>query len=341
MSKKIASVRGWWSTNIGNSLFQISAQGLLEELGHQVFLTPDAPAYANVKKGNPKNYFDFNPNLDIDCLCIHGPFFRKEFDKIYLETLSNLSKRGVKVIGLGVGCMHYDKGLIKYYRDWAQAAGIETIATRDERTYDFLKGSIKNLYNGIDLGFLISFYAPQPKFIDNRSFVCFNFDQIPEPIFFEDNNGPVTIGDKKYNYKKSYSREPKGILKKVFPFIRPYFKKFERTEIGEQTIIRTDHRFNPYSRKKIYTDNNTFAMDTPDGYLLAYANSYLTLSNRVHANVATLSYGNSAMYFSDSKRALLLDRMGVADIYNKPLKVEREKLEEEKSALLAFIANSI
>ena len=88
-------------------------------------------------------------------------------------------------------------------------------------------------------------------------------------------------------------------------------------------------------------DKNTFAMDTPEGYLLAYANSKLTLSNRVHANVATLSYGNSSMYFSDSKRASLLDRLGLGEIYNKPMSLNPDLLEDEKNGLLNFIKNNI
>ena len=82
-------------------------------------------------------------------------------------------------------------------------------------------------------------------------------------------------------------------------------------------------------------------MDTPPGFLIAYANSLLTLSNRVHANVATLSYGNKAMYFSDSKRAKLLDRVGLNEIYNKPMSLSKEVLDNELNSLKTFIKNSI
>jgi hypothetical protein len=338
---KVASVKGYWSTNIGNSLFQISAEGIFNEIGAEVITVPDAPGFMNVKKGNPENYFEFMDLLDVDYYCIHGPFFRKEFDKIYLENIKKLKRRGVKIIGLGVGAMHYDKESVKYYNQWLKECDFDLIATRDELTYNFLKGKVKNLYNGIDLGFLIKFYKPQPNFINNEKLICFNFDQIPEPIFFEDKNGPILIDTKNYNYKKSLSNEPRGNLKKIFPFIRPYFKKFEDVSLNGYKIIRTDHRFNPYSRKKIYSDKNTFAMDTPEGYLLAYANSKLTLSNRVHANVASLSYGNTAMYFSDSKRANLLNRLGLEAIYEKPVNLNSSKLDFEKEELLKFIKTNL
>ena len=338
---KIASVKGWWSTNIGNSLFQISAEGIIKEINAEIITVPDAPGYMNVNKGNPNNYFEFMDYIDVDYFCIHGPFFRKEFDKIYLENLKKLKKRGVKIIGLGVGAMHYDDNSIKYYNQWLKEIDFDLITTRDELTYGFLKGKVRNLYNGIDLGFLIKFYKPQPNFINDKKLICFNFDQIPEPIFYEDNNGMILLDDKKYNFRKSLSNEPRGKFKKIFPYLRPYFKQYKDVSMNGYTIIRTDHRFNPYSRKKIYSDKNTFAMDTPEGYLLAYANSKLTLSNRVHANVATLSYGNSAIYFSDSKRAKLLDRLELGDIYNKPMKLSSDILDMEKNNLLDFIKNHL
>lgn len=337
----IASVKGYWSTNIGNSLFQISAEGVFNELKMNVTTVPDVPGYMNVKKGNPKNYFEFMDLMDVDYYCIHGPFFRKEFDKIYLENIIKLKKRGVKIIGLGVGAMHYDDTSIKYYNQWLKECDFDIISTRDELTYNFLKGKVSRLYNGIDLGFLIKYYKPQPKFLNNEKLICFNFDQIPEPTFFEDSKGLIKIDEKLFSFKKSFSNEPRGNLKKIFPFLRPYFKTFNQSELNGYKLIRTDHRFNPYSRKKIYSDTNTFAMDTPEGYLLAYANSKLTLSNRVHANVATLSYGNEAMYFSDSKRANLLNRLKLDEIYEKPMKLDANSLSYEKEELLKFIKNSM
>lgn len=340
---KIANVRGYWSTNIGNSFFQISSEGIFNELNVSSFSFPDAPGYINVGKGNPKNFFDFSEILDVDYICIHGPFFRKEFDKIYLESLKKACSRGIKIIGLGVGAMHYDKKSLSYYKNWINEIDFQMIATRDEDTFNFLNSFGVNfpIYNGIDLGFLLRFYAPQPSFKENKKFVCFNFDQILEPKIYKSSNGVIKLDNSRYSFTKRFSNEPRGILKKAFPFIRPYFKVFKNTSLDKYEIIRLDHRFNPYSRKRIYSDANTFSMDTPDGYLLAYANSRLTLSNRVHANVATLSYGNPSMYFSDSKRAKLLDRLDLSGIYNKPMLLEQDKLEHEKKSLIEFISNNL
>ena len=236
--------------------------------------------------------------------------------------------------------MHYDKESIKYYNQWIKECDFDLISTRDELTHNFLKDKVKNLYNGIDLGFFDKIlYASKQVLLITRNWCVSILIKYLSPVF-EDKNGAIIIDDKTYSYKKSLSNEPRGFIKKVFPFIRPYFKKFELISMNGYKIIRTDHRFNP-TVEKIYSDKNSFAMDTPEGYLLAYANSKLTLSNRVHASVATLSYGNYAMYFSDSKRANLLNRLELEEIYHKPVALDPSRLIQEKEGLIKFIKNQI
>lgn len=336
----IATVEGYWSTNIGNALFQISAFEIFSELGYNVIKVPDLPGYINPSKGNPKDYFEIMDYIECDYFCVHGPFFRIESDKILIPLLKRLNARGVKIIGLGVGAMHYDAKALQYYKEWVNEIDFHLISTRDEVAYLFLKDFLPKktlLLNGLDLGFFISRFRPQPKLIDNKEIVCFNFDQIPEPYFNEDPKGVISVNDNNFSCRKSFSSEPKGILKKILPYYLPFIKKFNRRELGGYKVVRTDHRFNPYFGKKIYSNPNSFGMDTPAGYLLLYANSKLTLSNRVHANVATLSYGNKAMYFSNSKRAKLLDRVNLGDIYNKPMMLNQTIIDDELEILKDFL----
>lgn len=332
---RVATVEGYWSTNIGNALFQISAKEIFKRLDAEVVVVPDMPGYIQVSKGNPSNYFEFMDHIDVDYFCVHGPLLRKESEKIIVPILHRLVQRGVKLLGLGIGAMHYDDASLSLYKSLFKNIPFEFISTRDENTFEFLKShqNIKELHNGIDLGFFISRFAPQPQLLGRKQLLCLNFDQIPEINIFESKSGVITIDEKKYTYTKSLSKEPRGFVKKVLPFIYPFFKTFQVNNLNGYDIIRLDHRFNPYSRKKIYSSFGGFAMDTPAGYLLAYANSKLTLSNRVHANVATLSYGNMSMYFSDSKRAALLNRVGLNDIYEKPMSIDQELIDTELTHL--------
>jgi hypothetical protein len=335
---KIGTVEGYWSTNIGNSFFQMVAKEMLGRLDVEVVVLPDVAGYANINKDRKCDAFEISQYLELDYLCVQGPIFRREFMTLNYRVLKDLTERGVKLIGLGIGCMHYESDNLELYDaiisdlDWA------FISTRDERTYNMLEGKISNLHNGVDLGFFLSMYFPMPKLNLSESLICFNFDQTMEPRVKRDDHGKIQLKDGTYGVEKRWSKEPRGIFKKLFPFIRPFFVKFSRTNIGGMLLVRTDHRFNPYAWKRIYSDRNVFASDTPIGYLMIYANSEITLSNRVHANVATLSYGGKSMYLSDSKRASLLDRMGLETIYKEPMSLSRSVIETEHKHLIGKLS---
>ena len=118
-------------------------------------------------------------------------------------------------------------------------------------------------------------------------------------------------------------------------------QKRRKNTIGEYEIIRTDHRFHPHFRRKIYSQYNSFCSDLPYGYLNIYANSKLTLSDRVHACAATLAYGNSAMLFAKTNRIGLLERVGVEEITEHPVKLDLDRLEKEKKDMIAWLKEKL
>ena len=71
-ARNIAIVAGYWSTNIGNSFFQLGAEYLL----HQVFpedrvvMLSDQPGYWNVRLGNPANALGLLEHVALDYLVI-------------------------------------------------------------------------------------------------------------------------------------------------------------------------------------------------------------------------------------------------------------------------------
>lgn len=339
---KVVTVEGWWSTNIGNSFFQIGSDVVMNKLGVQTTRIPDFPGYWNVNKGNPKNSLDFLNYFQSDLLILHGPIFRKEFDRINLKALKEYKARGGKIIILSAGMMDYSESKRAYYEKWLDELKIDLITTRDRQTFNFLKKKIKNVYDGIDIATYISDSIEPVKC--KRDFVVYNFDQIKEPKFVLGDKGELSFDfEGKTISTKGFKRsEPLKYYKKLEPFIQSLFKQsLDNDFINQYEIIRTDHRFNPYFSPKIYKGTNSFANDTPSGYLHIYANSRLTLSNRVHACVATLAFGNHAMYFSNSKRAGLLDRLGLSEINLKPVKIDQSYLTEEQYKLETFIKNHL
>jgi hypothetical protein len=113
------------------------------------------------------------------------------------------------------------------------------------------------------------------------------------------------------------------------------FRRLPETVCGYR-VVRPEHRFNPHMTHKIYQHPNAVASDEPFTYFTVYANTRLTLADRVHACVATLAYGNPAMLFTPSPRSALFERIGLADIRRRPHHLDMDWLEEERAEQLAF-----
>ena len=103
-------------------------------------------------------------------------------------------------------------------------------------------------------------------------------------------------------------------------------------------MFRTDHRFHPHYRNKIYNQNNSFCSDLPYGYLDIYANSELTLSDRVHACAVTMAYGHSAMLFAKTNRVGLLERVGAKDISKHPVSLDLMLINVEKEKMINWLS---
>ena len=77
--------------------------------------------------------------------------------------------------------------------------------------------------------------------------------------------------------------------------------------------------------------------DLPDDYLNLYGNCKATYSDRIHACVATLAFGNPARLYSKSERFLLFDRVGLSSIRDNIVSLDRGKIEKEKKKQIDFL----
>ena len=215
---KIGTVSGWWSTNIGNSFFQLAAEFILRKSGHQIISIPDFPGYYNVKTGNPKFSLDILSKLDLDWIVLHGPIFRKEYDRIVFDEIRKFKSNGGKIACLSAGMMHYDKNTMTYYKRWLEEVPFDFITTRDLASYEFLKYVNPAVYNGIDIAFFCNELYPKVK-LDRAPFVVFNFDQINEP-YIEPSIGHSDFfwRGEKFQIRHWQKDEPKTILNKLKPF---------------------------------------------------------------------------------------------------------------------------
>ncbi|MBN1638103.1 MAG: polysaccharide pyruvyl transferase family protein [Ignavibacteriales bacterium] len=112
-----------------------------------------------------------------------------------------------------------------------------------------------------------------------------------------------------------------------------------RVRADVKLIFRTHHSCWPPNFKKEYFDSpNTLISDLPSDYLNLYANTKITYSDRVHACLATLAYGNEAMFFGkNSPRILMFQRIGAAKIIDQPVKLDIKTLSKEKKMQINFL----
>jgi hypothetical protein len=83
---------------------------------------------------------------------------------------------------------------------------------------------------------------------------------------------------------------------------------------------------------------NAVASDEPYTYLTIYAAVHLTLSDRVHACVATMAYGNKAMLFNEStRRDVLFESVGAGAIRERPCAVSRDLIDDQRGELISFL----
>jgi hypothetical protein len=346
MNKTIAIVSSYWSTNIGNSFFQLGAEYLLRSAfpQAQIVLVADQPGYYNVKRGNPKNAFIPLEYMPIDYLAILGPFLRPEYEGIWGSTIERLSKRGVRILILSAAMMDYSAELVERSRRWLTQVKPYILTTRDEETYHNFADLVEYTYNGIDAAFFISdFYEPVP--LNVGEYVVFNFDKVPEPyveiVDRERDNADYAFkfGGKIWNVNFPSLRTKFCRRYRAFSFIEPLLGRGRPypTELNGLSIVRTDHRFNPLLLRKAYKGPNSFVCDIPWPYLDIYSQASCVFSNRVHACVVALAYGRPAMLFYKTPRARLLQRVGVEEITKKPCSIPRERLLKEKKALIDFL----
>jgi hypothetical protein len=347
--KRIGIITGYWSTNIGNSFFQLGAMHVLKQIfpNDLVFAVGDQAGYAFPQHGTPANSLDVTASLDLDYLVILGPFIRPEFESLLLPTMKALAKRGTKFILMGIGMMKYDAATISMVKSALKELPIEVFVTRDRQTYEAFSDVSQHSFDGVDIAFFVADTWPREVKPNLGRYIVLNFDQLPEPDFVEvsgssGNHLVIPLGEKNYELQMSGWRRTlseKGTLFNILE--RTYVKRKPVTQIGEFNVVRTDHRYNPVLLKKIYNAPSTYSADVPYSYLALYNGCEVTISNRVHACVATMAFGNKAMLISKTPRAFLLDRAGASTIKEKPTALDMDALAEEKRRYVEFLGEAL
>lgn len=363
----------WWSPNIGNAFFALGIQHALTTAvpNAQVTLMSDQAAYLNFVplisyRQEPKNSLRYLEHIRPDYLVLSGSLLTQQFPTVWGETLEKLCSAGTKLLLIGVGYYDYSDSERQVCRSLLERFRPFVFISRDRVTFQDLHDVADYAYDGLDGAyFLPEMY--QPVATSLPPYVVINFDKIPEPILGIDSvareislngngsNGNGNNGNGNGHEEAERCFEFQGQKwKATFPRMRyaaaRYMSKSfghlmgplglygsTQSTIGEYTIVRTDHQLNPVVTSRIFRGPNAFAGDVPYSYLNLYSQTQLTLSDRIHAVLATLAYGKPAMLFSKSGRAHILERIGAEEVTKRPITLDLSRLEQEKAAQLEFL----
>jgi len=344
MDKIIIMTAGYWSTNIGNSFFNLGTQYILKQAfpEHRIVMLSDFAGYLGAK-----NYTDlqFLAHINPDFFVLHGPFLTYTYSKMIYDTILRLKDRGTKIIFISSGMLHYSNDEIDACRSFVKRCKPFLFLSRDEDTYEIYSDLANYSYNGIDTAFFVS-YAFKPITTSLPEYAIFNFDLLPPPKIFKiDHRITNRKFRKSFEFQCSdYLLEFPQVRSKLTKLFSPYrhidrilFSGAYPKKMGELKIIWTNHCFQPYLLPTVYKIPDSFTSDIPYTYLNLYAGTKITLSNRVHACVATLSYGKPALLFSKTRRAKLFERLRLSKIVEEPVHLPKESLIEEKTNMVNFI----
>jgi len=353
-----------WSTNIGNAFFAEGIKYVLERAipNCRAVLLTDQAAFLNLMPGRnyrhePPNSLRYLDHIRPDYVVVAGSCLTEQFPRIWGQSLRHLYQAGTKVLFIGAGHYDYSVKEIELCRDLLKQYPPHVFISRDRKTYEIFRDVSKHSYDGIDCAYFVP-EVFEPIKTDLPPYIVLNFDKTPEPLIRVSTNGPSSVSGSANpapgNLVRFDFRGREWLLQ--FPRIRLKLSRLldkgyaftvgpmglhgtRQRQAGEMMIVRTDHALNPLMLRRIFRGPNAFAGDLPYTYYNLYGQTELTLTDRIHAALVTLSYGRPAMLISRSGRASIIERVGGGDVTRKPTQLDMDVLAREKQGMIDFLSS--
>lgn len=236
----------------------------------------------------------------LDYLVIPGCVLTVPFFVIFGKFLEEKVKQGCKLIFLAASGNYYTEEEKTCVKEWLTKLKPYAITFRDSVAYKNYSSLCDKTYNGIDCVWFV-----------NRL-------DIP---------------------KCETSMDPYAVLNFDLPKNDDIKKRLSQT-LKDRNIIYTDHKPYPYTKVSKRAKSNVMCSDYPLDYLFLYKNVKETYSDRVHACIPTLSFGNKAQLISDSPRIALFENVGIdlSEIKSNPISLDQGVLKELQDKQIAFIS---
>lgn len=309
-----------WAGNIGNAFIDYSLNYCVGKcIGEQdqIVNISNHPASLKYNFGerNPFSFFagrgkpskfDLRLLTSPDIVVLGGSLFDIFWSKVHKNLLNWLIEKQIPVIVLGGGGgNNYSQTEIDYIKSVWSKINLYAFISRDEKAFENFKDLAKNKHSGIDNAFFLAdCFKPHKLSIENLGIKAFDLT-FNRKVEFPDNFEVYTLGHRLSD------------LDSIKYFLKKGFKTFK--------IIKQYDMISDYA----------------DDYLHIYGNSKITHSDRVHACVATLSFGGEAQYYDKSDRSFLFERIGLGAIRNSLVTLDQEYIKGEKEKQLTFLQSAI
>ena len=321
---------GSWITNIGNAFINLGSTYSIKEANSKIDIHISSRFTADFFNDfiDPTDeYYGFNFPKEIirydniDYIIISGTISSQTFE-LYSKIIQKNERKDIKLILNGVGCGEgrYSSQEVIKTRHWLEKIKPYIFISRDEKTFNYFNDLAEHSYNGIDCAFFVNNLFSPIK-LNSFDYTVLAFDQQSEP---------------KLNINGKIVRVSHSILNTA-SFLTTAFRAFNLHNMKGKQVANKLLSSIVIGNIGYLEKENYFISDLPQDYLNLYANSNKTYSDRVHACIPTLAFGNPARLFNKTQRASLFKKVGAVKITEKLVSLNPERIKEEKMKQIDFL----
>jgi hypothetical protein len=310
-----------WAGNIGNAFIDYAINYCLKKVTIEeetkIINISNHPASLKYNFGDRNPFsilagkgktspFDLRLLSKPDVVILGGSLFDIFWSKVHKPLIDWLAEHQTPVIVLGGGGGNsYSQTEIDYVKQVWSKVNVHTYISRDDNAYNNFNEIATKSYSGIDNAFFLAdLFTP--------------FEQTGNPF-------GVKAFDLTHNRKVDFG------------------KGLNEITLGHRLVDVDSIKYflkNGLRTFKIVKQYDMIS-DYPDDYLHIYGNAAITHSDRVHACVATLSFGGKAQYYDKSDRSFLFERVKLGAIRNELVSLDQDFIAEEKIKQLGVLKSSL
>jgi hypothetical protein len=245
-------------------------------------------------KNHRANYLNTFADFTPKCVFFSGMVTCEGFTSDQREIFEIIDKLKIPVVLNGVGGENYNAREINVFREFIKKHNFAGFISRDDDTYEAYHDLFPKSYKGLDCGFFLSD-------IDKFSFL---------------RNSP-----KKYTV---LNNDDLGFNRSCQDFDE--YRQAEK----EGSVVRSHHQMTNIPEKYIDTPK-TLLSEMPDQYIYLYGRAKTVFTTRVHACIATLSFGGKCALLYNTPRSIIFKTVGCGNITQQPCSLNVSLFEERKA----------